>query len=167
MEYKITETEDSVILSTTAKYEKRDVKIEYSFGYVDDSLSITSMKYEGVYSMGEKMKNAALNTVTGMGVVVIVLAFLSILIGAFKYVNKAEQAIANKKNKNTESHIDSTIGQITTKEEIEEEIEEEVDDLEVIAVITAAIAAMEQTTTDGFVVRSIKRVPQRRWNRGI
>ena len=38
-----------------------------------------------------------------------------------------------------------------------------VDDLELIAVITAAIAAQEGTTTDGFVVRSIRRRPSNKW----
>lgn len=161
--YELNVTEDSVIVSTKAKYKERDVKIEYVFGLVEKQLSITSIKYEGVYSLAEKMKTAGLNTLTGMGVVVVVLAFLSVFISLFNYVNKAEQALANKKNGSSKSPIDSTITQIETKEEIEEEV----DDLEVIAVITAAIAAMEQTTTDGFVVRSIKRVPQRKWNRGL
>ena len=31
-------------------------------------------------------------------------------------------------------------------------------------VISAAIAAAEETTTDGFVVRSIKRRPSNKWN---
>ena len=41
--------------------------------------------------------------------------------------------------------------------------DEEVDDLELIAVITAAIAAQEGTSTDGFVVRSVKRRVSNRW----
>ena len=36
------------------------------------------------------------------------------------------------------------------------------DDLELIAVITAAIAASEGTSTDGLVVRSIRKVNNRR-----
>ena len=43
-------------------------------------------------------------------------------------------------------------------EEDEEEDEEEVDDLELVAVITAAIAASENTPADGLVVRSIRKV---------
>ena len=43
-----------------------------------------------------------------------------------------------------------------------EEQDEEVDDLELIAVITAAIAASENTSTDGLVVRSIRKVNSRR-----
>ncbi|MFQ7847658.1 MAG: OadG family transporter subunit [Sellimonas intestinalis] len=39
----------------------------------------------------------------------------------------------------------------------EETAEDLTDDLELAAVITAAIAASEGTSTDGFVVRSIKK----------
>jgi Na+-transporting methylmalonyl-CoA/oxaloacetate decarboxylase gamma subunit len=38
------------------------------------------------------------------------------------------------------------------------------DDLELVAVITAAIAAQEGKSTDGFVVRSIRRRPSNHWN---
>jgi hypothetical protein len=47
-----------------------------------------------------------------------------------------------------------------------EEVEEETDDLELVAVITAAVAAaMGTTSTDGFVVRSIKRTGASHWKR--
>ena len=38
-----------------------------------------------------------------------------------------------------------------------------VDDLELVAVITAAIAAQRGTGSDGFVVRSIRRRPSNLW----
>ena len=41
------------------------------------------------------------------------------------------------------------------------------DDSELIAVIAAAIAAAEGTTTDGFVVRSIKRRKSNKWNSSV
>ena len=48
---------------------------------------------------------------------------------------------------------------------IEEEVELS-DDLELVAVISAAIAASEgQTSTDGFVVRSIKRANKNKWQK--
>ena len=40
---------------------------------------------------------------------------------------------------------------------------EETDDLELVAVIAAAIAAAENTSTDSFVVRSIKKVNKSKW----
>ena len=39
------------------------------------------------------------------------------------------------------------------------------DDLELVAVITAAIAAFDNTSADGLVVRSIKRAPGAKWKR--
>ena len=45
------------------------------------------------------------------------------------------------------------------------EEEELADDLELVAVITAAIAASENTPADGLVVRSIKRAPASKWKR--
>ena len=38
-----------------------------------------------------------------------------------------------------------------------------VNDLELVAVITAAISAYTDTPADGLVVRSIKRKPKSRW----
>ena len=49
------------------------------------------------------------------------------------------------------------------KENTEITAVENFDDLELIAVITAAIAAKEGTTKEGFVVRSIKRRPSNHW----
>ena len=50
---------------------------------------------------------------------------------------------------------------------IKELVENAIDayDLELVAVITAAIAASENTSGDGFVVRSIKKANKRNWQR--
>lgn len=156
--YTLTEDTDSVTIKLKAQFKKRDVNITYTFGMIDKNLSITSMTYEPKYTIGETMKKAALNTVMGMGTVIIVLVFLSLLIGLFKYVGKAEKAVADKKNGKKDKVVDNTVEQITTKEEIET-----ANDEELVAVITAAIAASGQTSGDGFVVRSIKRVQNRNW----
>ena len=42
------------------------------------------------------------------------------------------------------------------------EVQEAADDTELIAVIAAAIAAAEGTTTDGFVVRSIRKINRKK-----
>lgn len=155
--YTISEKDGKIIVKAKAQFEKRDVNITYEFGVIKKQLSITEITYEPYYTLGEKMKNAALNTLMGMGVVILVLAFLSLFISWFKYVNKAQKSFEERKAGKTKTPIDSAFEQIERKEE------EQTDNLEVIAVITAAIAAMEQTSTDGFVVRSIKRVPNRKW----
>ncbi|MBR5584493.1 MAG: OadG family protein, partial [Lachnospiraceae bacterium] len=43
--------------------------------------------------------------------------------------------------------------------------EELVDDLELVAVISAAIAAYTGSSSDGFVVRSIKRSASNKWKK--
>ena len=45
------------------------------------------------------------------------------------------------------------------------EEEDLTDDLELVAVITAAIAAYDNTSADGLVVRSIKRANGAKWKR--
>lgn len=110
-------------------------------------------------SMGEKLAEAGINTLICIGVVFVVLILISLVISLFGFIPKAEAAIAKKKAaKNEEKSIaekaiDNTISQIAAKEE-----EELVDDLELIAVIAAAIAASTGTSTEDFVVRSIRKV---------
>ena len=69
------------------------------------------------------------------------------------YKNKA------KNNASADAQgVNNAIAQIVSNEEQDEEV----DDLELVAVITAAIAASENTSTDGLVVRSIRKVNSRR-----
>ena len=71
-----------------------------------------------------------------------------------------QEAFANRKNKKDakSESIDNTIAQIVEKEESVDVS----DDLELVAVIAAAIAASEgAASTDGFVVRSIRKVSRK------
>lgn len=107
-------------------------------------------------SFGDKMIDAGLNTLIGMFTVVVVLALISCIISMFKYISVIQKKLENKgKDTDTETAVDKTIAQIEEKEEL-------VDDLELVAVITAAIAASTGTSADGFVVRSIKKAKKRR-----
>ena len=96
-----------------------------------------------------------------LAVVFAVLIFISFLISLFKYIPKLEAALSKKDKKTelAENAVVNTVSQIEVKEE-EEELS---DDLELVAVITAAIAASAGTSTDGFVVRSIRRSNNSRW----
>lgn len=159
MKYKISTEKDVVYVTAKVKCDKRDVDIKYGFGMVDGSINITSIAYQAKFTMKETMEKAALNTVIGISTVILVLAFLSVFIGLFKYVGKLQTVFENKKNK--KNNKSTVVEQIQSKEEIEEKI----DDTELIAVITAAISAIEQKSSNGFVVRSIKRAPKNKWNR--
>ena len=110
-------------------------------------------------TMGDAMVKAALNTIIGMGTVFIVLILISFIIALFGYIPKIQAKMAERKNKDVkEESIDNTIAQIAAKEEVDV-----TDDYELVAVIAAAIAASEgAASTDGFVVRSVRKVNRRR-----
>lgn len=104
-------------------------------------------------ALGEIFRVALIDTILGMGTVFVVLIFISLIISCFGPVSKAIENFANK-GKKEEEVVETKVETTVPKEEVEEEL---VDDLELVAVITAAIAAFDEVGTDGFVVRSIKR----------
>lgn len=101
------------------------------------------------YTLGELMEQAGLNTILGMGTTFVILILLCLIISCFALVGKAQE---NKKKKAAavkEAEAPAPAPAVT---------EEVTDDNELIAVIAAAVAASEgQTTTDGFVVRTIRK----------
>ena len=89
----------------------------------------------------------------GMGTVFAVLILIALLIYCFNFIPKITAAFS-KKDKKAEVAADNAVAQIVENEAVQEE-----DDLELIAVIAAAIAASEgAASTDGYVVRSIRRI---------
>ncbi len=116
---------------------------------------IISMVVNVNYTFGEKMTNAALNTLLGMGTVFIVLILISLIISSFSLISKFEK---KEKKSETEKSVDNTIAQIIEAEEA--------DDTELIAVISAAIAAYEAAnggSSDGVVIRSVRKVNRNKW----
>ena len=113
------------------------------------------------YTMGEKMEQAGLNTLMGLGIVFLMLIFLSFLISQFKHISNAD-----REKRQQVCRTGSTRSCSCTRSCEEEPEEELADDGELVAVIAAAIAAYEgSTSTDGFVVRSIKRSKTNKWKR--
>ena len=117
----------------------------------------------------EKMENAGLNTLMGMGIVFIVLILISLIISAFGIIHKLEEKKAGEKRKVTPESDARVRGLGTNAAEpigIAGPVSEEVtDDQEIAAVIAAAIAAFGGTDPSGFTVRSIRRIqnnPRRR-----
>lgn len=108
--------------------------------------------------MGDKLMEALVHTLIGMGTVFIILIVISLIISLFKFIPKIQAAFSKKKE------VAPAPVKETPVVAAIEEVEEETDDLELVAVITAAIAAsMGSSTTDGFVVRSIRRTKGNRW----
>ena len=145
---------DGVSLTSEAKYENRDADIVFSF---DEKGNMESMDVSAHYSTGEILEKAGLNTVLGMGTVFVVLIFISFIIYLLGYIPKLQEKLANKDKKveeKKEAPVQAAPAPVAAAE----------DDAELVAVIAAAIAAAEGTSTDGFVVRSIKRRKSNRWN---
>lgn len=122
----------------------------------DENMTITNIAFNPDYSIAENMSKAGLNTLMGMGTVFAVLILISLIISLFGLIPKIQKSMAEKKETKSDiqnTSVDNTIAQIVEKEETELS-----DDLELVAVISAAIAAYEgSATTEGFVVRSIKK----------
>ena len=136
------------VVSVDGKFAKRDAVVTVTF---DKNGNVNSVAFNGVYTLGEKMSKAALNTVMGLAVVFVMLIFISLIIYCFKFIHEAEERAAAKKKAAEPAPAPAPAPAV------EETVEEE-DDLELVAVIAAAIAASEGTDPNGLVVRSIKRV---------
>ena len=105
---------------------------------------------------GDKMVRAGMNTLMGMGTVFVVLIFIAFLISRFKYISQLENWFRNRKTKN-EQAVTETVAEEPAADE------EEIDDLALVAVITAALAASLETSPDKLIVRSIRRKSTNRW----
>ncbi len=169
VKYTYSETSNSILVTVTAKFTKRDVNVSYTISTKDGTPSISQILYEPKYTLAEKMKKAGMNTVIGIMIVIVMLVFLSLIISLFAYVNKFERYLTHRKQAKIiegDGAGDVIIDNgVTGASDTAEEEAEEIDDTELVAVITAAIMASKTVSADGFVVRSIKRVPNSKWNR--
>lgn len=145
--------ESKTSLTVTMKFDFTDRDI--TMVYTSDSNGV-NISFDKVLTKMEILKKAGMNTLIGMGTVFIVLIFMSFVIGAFGFIPK----LLNKNTKTAEAVAEK-------KAEIPavEAEEDMTDDLELVAVITAAIASAEGTSADGVVIRSIKRADNAKWKR--
>ncbi len=103
--------------------------------------------------LGEAMAKAGLNTLIGMGTVFVVLILISMIINGFAVIPKLQKAFSKKADEG--QSVKENAAPVV---QAEETAVDETDDLELVAVIAAAVAASEgAASTDGFVVRSIIR----------
>jgi len=116
-------------------------------------LSVESVSINSNLTTSEIGKKAGLNTLLGMGTVFVVLVLIMAIISCFKFFAVFEQKKADKKNAKSNAAPAAPVASAAPA--VEENL---ADDLELVAVISAAIAASEgAASTDGFVVRSIRR----------
>ena len=155
-QHEISESNDIYTVVTTVQCEKKDADLTVTYnGQMQPMDAVIDVEQ----TMGQKMQEAGLNFILGIGTVFIMLIFLSFVISLLKPVTEAIEG-KNKKAPAPAAPVAPAAPAV-----VEEEEEELVDDLELVAVITAAIAASENTSSDGFVVRSIKRANNRKWQK--
>ncbi len=147
-EFKVTKSGKTLTCEQEIIFKNRPVILTYVYTY--HNMQLEDITVDAVQTLGEKMTNAALNTLMGMGVVFTVLILISLIINCFKYLSRFE----NKKIEEKPAPAKAPVAALPPA--VEEAIAAQ-DELELAAVIAAAIAASTGTSTDDFVVRSIKR----------
>ncbi len=156
-------------------------------------LDIASASFTPVYSMLEKLQSAAANSLFGIATVAIILLLMVGVISCFRFIpmleakyavwaekravvraeKKARKAKLKEQKRRAKlglPEVDEAQEEIPVKADTDTSVESQsaenlAADLELVAVITAAIAAMEGVPADGLVVRSIRRTPGNKWNR--
>lgn len=147
---------DQVEINVTFSGEKGQGKMSI---VLDATGYFTSITIEKIQPIGERMINAGLNTLLGMGTVFVVLILIIFIINGFTLFSKVEKKSKQTHADEVEQAVDNAVAHIVEQEEL-------TDDTELVAVIAAAIAASEgYTSTDGFIVRSIRRSSTNKWQR--
>lgn len=140
----------NVPITGALKDAEAEVILSNDMFYVVESASLNP-----VSTMGDLMVKAALNTLIGMGTVFVVLILISLIIYCFAFIPKIQATFSKKKEEPK-----AVVAEKPAAPVVEEDL---TDDLELVAVIAAAIAASEgAASTDGFVVRSIRKVNRNR-----
>ena len=151
-EFNITKAQKTLTVDQYVEYQNREVIVSYiyTYNYETEQPELTDATADKVYTLGEKMEKAALNTLMGMGTVFVVLILISLIIYCFRFISVIQNKAAGKGKKN-EAEAGAVVEQIGQREE------QLTDDLELVAVISAAVAASTGASADSFVVRSIRR----------
>ena len=102
----------------------------------------------------DSLKTAGIHTAIGMGLTFAVLLLMIFIISLFRYLPNPDAPKAVKKEEPAQAPV--AAAPVAAPAPVVEQTSL-TDDLELVAVITAAIAAASGTGTDGFVVRSIRR----------
>ena len=148
--------DDTIIVNVDVTGELKNGQVELIFSN-DYFAVLKSCTLNVDATFGELMTKAAMNTILGMGSVFVVLILIMYIIQAFALIPKIKAMFSKKENKPAAPAPAPAAAPV-----VAEEAAEEADDLALVAVIAAAVAAYEgQTSTDGFIVRSIKKSRRR------
>ncbi len=142
-------SDDELVIDATLKGTKHTALMEV---YMGNDFNPTDIGVTVNKTTGEKLENAGLNTLLGMGMAFAILILISLIISLFPILFSGNKKKKESDKEIAEKAIENTVTQIADKEDLSS-------DAELVAVIAAAIAAYEGSgSTDGFRVRSIRKV---------
>lgn len=153
--------DNQIIVQVAVQGEKESAEAEIIFTN-DLFMEMESASLNPIETMGDLMTRAAMNTLIGMGTVFAVLILIIFIISTFGFIPKIQAKMSKKdvKEEVKAAAIENTVANITTQEESAELV----GDCELVAVIAAAIAASQgAASTDGFVVRSIRKKREKKF----
>lgn len=149
--------EEEASLTTVVAFDVHSATLNLIFN--DDGV-VTTGSIDPIYSFGEILQKAGLNTIIGMGTVFVILIFISLVIALLPKLTGMIENFGKKKEAPAAAPAAPKAEPAAPAE-----VEELSDDLELVAVISAAIAAYTGTSSDGFVVRSIRRSDKNKWKK--
>lgn len=149
--------EEEASLTTVVAFDVHSATLNLIFN--DDGV-VTTGSIDPIYSFGEILQKAGLNTIIGMGTVFVILIFISLVIALLPKLTGMIENFGKKKEAPAAVPAAPKAAPAAPAE-----VEELADDLELVAVISAAIAAYTGTSSDGFVVRSIRRSDKNKWKK--
>lgn len=152
----VEEQADGYLVRITAEFSNYNAEIVYLY---DETGVPTSFSIDTQYPLSVLMKRAGMNTLMGLGIVFSMLLFLTLVISLFRFLGKVEEKSQPEAGVIPEPPVQP---QFYPQPQA---VAEEKDNLELAAVIAAAVAAYEGTSADRFVVRSIRKANRRksRW----
>lgn len=136
-------------------------KIKFTMTFDQNGTFVTdSLRVQEEQTKSQIMSKAGMNTLMGMGTVFIVLILISLVISCLGMIGKSQA----KKAAQAKANQEATPAPAAMAPVFEESIDV-TDDLELVAVITAAIMASmgDEAPAEGLVVRSIKKRNVSKW----
>lgn len=141
--FEVTKAGKTISATETIAFTLRDMTLTYVINA--NTMEVTAVNVQMVYTLGETMQKAGLNIVMGISIVFVILIMICLIIYCFNIIPVLQQRLEKTSKEKPEMPV------VPVVEEAPE------DQLELIAVIAAAIAMDTGASTDDFVVRSIKR----------
>ncbi len=150
--------DDVITVKIIGEFQHGKMELTMTFANTGAATDLTINEIE---SKAKIMEKALMNTLMGMGTVFVVLILISLVISSFGLIGKSQA-----KKKAAEQAAKAEVAQpVVMSAPVVEEATDVTDDLELVAVITAAIMASmgDEAPAEGLVVRSIKKRNASKW----